>query len=129
MYLQLFAFTTDDELLKVLEYLVEQKTRTDCLAGDNKKTRSVYQYQHLSEIEVEAIKSSIKNITEVHSMTKSELSIYLKTNHSRYCTLENKSGDDRALCQIEEALFNSICSPQIIKIIKDEFLRRCNGDT
>lgn len=84
----------------------------------------VYDYNYLSEIEVNKLLKNFENSVKVPLLSHEEFEKYLKANSQRFC--ENLPCDDKELSSdgIEDMLINSICSPLIIQAIKTEFFKR-----
>ncbi|XP_075147953.1 HSPB1 associated protein 1 [Haematobia irritans] len=122
---QLSCSTSYDELFNILDYLVQQKDEVEKNQSDAKTKCSTHPYCYISEKSFVSLKNDFQNIFEVSLLTDNQWENYLKNNHKRSNPRRmNEKTDDKPLNVIEESLFNSICSPQNIQLVKHEFLRR-----
>lgn len=101
----------------------------DTDSGDTscKKECKAYDYHYLAEDKVKCLIDKMPNASEVPLMTDSEYKSFLNTNGARLSKTESiDSTNDHPLNHIQEALINSVCSPNIVESIKQEFFRRLN---
>ncbi|XP_061390150.1 HSPB1-associated protein 1 [Musca vetustissima] len=126
----LSAIAKSEELFNILEYLLEQKLSEDVHKEDAKKSGISHRYHYLNESEFTAIKHSIRNLFEVPIIADDEWVEYLRRQSSRYHSkslLQNEQDSVyNSLSHIQEAMLNSLCSPNVVNAIKVELLNRYN---
>ncbi|KAI8130264.1 hypothetical protein FF38_12570 [Lucilia cuprina] len=117
---QLLAINTKEELFEILKYLLEKSVEN----VNNKKEETLYDYHYLKEDQVEELLQNFTNIKKVPLLPAIEFEKLLKTNALRYAANAESNSNENTLDYVEEILINSICSPQIVKAIKEEFFQR-----
>lgn len=91
---------------------------------EDKKQTNIYDYNYLNENEVNKLLENFENSKRVSSLSPEEFKNYLEANSLRFFKNLQCDSKDIFLDTIEDLLINSICSPNVIQAIKNEFFKR-----
>lgn len=113
---QLQQITPTDDLFQILHILVNEKL---C----HEQIKEKHSYEYLTEEDVnEIIEKSVDNVTVLQQLSPNEFDKLILEKTKRYVDMEPPDIND--IHPMHEALLNAICHPNVIKNIKDEFLKQ-----
>lgn len=110
-----------------MQYLF-RNLKTDCSEPKSLRLNvSRHPYQYLSEQETQKLIQDLPSLTiaYVPPMQRNDYENLLKENSKRFNSPQtNNALETHPLCNIKNALINSVCAPSIVEHIKKELFKR-----